>query len=370
MKKIKILHLIKKYKGNNPLLNSMILGLDDRFNANACYLSGNPDGENVLDRHGKAVYLGADKKSKLFVIRTLARFLKSEQPLILHCHRNKATMLGTAAAIFSGIPYVISHVHGMNRTRRLRTRMTNWLLLRHTALIIGVSESVRRDILKTNWGLDPEKVVTVWNGIEISSIDTASPDKKLARSKMGVSENNFVFGSVGRLVKTKGHENLLKSFSEISKKSPDAKLVILGDGPLRRDLEEHTMDLGITPKVVFAGFRSDVPELLPGFDGFVLPSVAEGLSLALLEAMASKLPVIASDVGGIPEVLNEPRHGLLVNPEKTGALSAAMEQIYLMTPDKRKVMGEAARKRIEDEFSAAKMCRNLSDVYDSILRKF
>ncbi len=368
MEKFKVFHVIKIYKGNNPLLNSMILGLDDRFDASACYLSGSPDGKNILDRYGKAIYLGINvKKSKLAIIRILAQFLKSERPMILHCHKHKTTALGTAAAIFSGIPYVISHVHGMNRTRTLLTRLINWLILKQTALIIGVSERVRQDILKTNWGLAPEKVVTVWNGIDITPVDAISLNRKLARIKMGVSEREFVFGSVGRLAKTKGHKYLLTAFSEIRSKCPDARVVIIGEGPLRRDLEEQARELGITHHVLFPGFRSDVLELLPGFDIFVLPSIAEGLSLALLEAMASKLPVIASDIGGIPEVFGDKEIGRLIPSKDIAALGNAMLEIYSLDKRSKMLLGENARIRIESEFNIDFMCKKLVGLYESLL---
>jgi glycosyltransferase involved in cell wall biosynthesis len=346
----------------------MILGLDDRFDASACYLAGSPDGKNILDQYGKAIYLDIDiRKSKLSIIRNLTRFLKSERPVMLHCHKHKATLFGTMAAIFSGTPYVISHVHGMNRTRRLRTRLINWLLLKNIALVIGVSESVRKDILKTNWGLATKKVVTVWNGIDITPIDAVSFNRKLARGKLGIFENEFVFGSVGRLAKTKGHEYLLKAFSLIRRKSPDTKVVIIGDGPLRKELEEQARELGITQHVVFAGFRSDVPELLPGFDVFVLPSIAEGLSLALLEAMASKLPVIASDVGGIPEVFGDEDIGRLIPSKDIPALANAMLEICSLDQKNKLLLGENARKRIENEFNIDFMCRKLVGLYESLL---
>jgi len=368
MEKFKIFHIIRTYKGNNPLLNSMILGLDDRFDASACYLSGSPDGRNILDRYGKAIYLDINiKKSKHAIILTLSRFLKSARPKILHCHRHKATLLGTAAAIFSGIPYVVSHVHGMNRTRRLLTRFINWLMLKKTTLIIGVSERVREDILKTNWGLSPEKVVTVWNGIDIPPADNISLNRKPARVKMGVSESEFLFGSVGRLAETKGHKYLLKAFSEIRGKCPDARVVIIGDGPLRSELEEQAKELEIRQNISLLGFRSDVIELLPGFDVFVLPSIAEGLSLALLEAMASKLPVIASDAGGIPEVFGNDDIGRLVRSRDVAALGKAMIEMYSLAKGSKMLLGENARKRIESEFNIDFMCKKLGGLYSSIL---
>lgn len=371
MNKIKILHLVKKYKGNYPLLNSMILGLDsDRFEAKVCYLSGRHDGKNALDSYGKAIYLEKNTGTRTLsfrVITSIAEVIKKEKPAILQCHRHKATVYGVLAGLMSGDIKIISHVHGLNRTRNILRKITNSLLAHRVSKFISVSNAVRKNIINTNWSIDPAKVITVRNGIDLELIDSVSIGRKDARSRLGIPENEIVFGTVGRLAPTKGQSYLIDAFSRLRKKIPHSRLVIIGDGPLSGELKKKADNLGLSSSVSFLGYRNDIFELLRGFDIFVLPSLAEGLSIALLEAMASKLPVIASNVGGIAEVYGTAHCGKLVPSKDVSALESAMLEIYFLDEDQKKMLGENARKRVEEEFRVDAMSKKLSEVYESML---
>jgi glycosyltransferase involved in cell wall biosynthesis len=276
----KVLMLATHYKGDYHLFNHMVLGLEPHgFQAKVCYMAGTPDGKNSLDRHGKAIYLEDDSQlggSRIKTILALARLLRNERPHILHCHRFKPTVLGVIAARFSGVPIVISQYHGMQpkHLRRRTRRLTMWLLYRLVNKVITVSEASRRDILALQRSFDPSKVETVWNGIDVGRFEADSAAKESVKQKMGVSADELVFGIVGRLVQKKGHSCLLDAFAEVAKKLHRSRLVIVGDGALREELQKKTENLGLVPKVVFLGRRTEIPELLKGFDVFVLPSVA------------------------------------------------------------------------------------------------
>ncbi|MFA4917838.1 MAG: glycosyltransferase [Thermodesulfovibrionales bacterium] len=369
MRKISILHLAKKYECNRPLRNIMILGTDpERYKVKVCYLSGKPDGKNILDRHGLSIYLDVDNPSKHKIRTTimLKNCLKTERPDILHCHRHAASVFGVLSKLTEKTK-IIAHVHGLNRTRSFKRRFTNWLLLKHVDKIITVSNSVRLDVINTNWNMDPAKVVTVKNSVDLEMIDNVKISKMDSRLKLGISEDEVVFGTVGRLVSTKGQSYLLDAFSEVQRKIPNSRLVIMGDGPLFKKLNKRAEELNISSRVLFTGFREDVLELIRGLDVFVLPSLAEGLSIALLEAMASKLPVIASDVGGIPEVFVSSHCGRLVPPRDVSALSSAMVDIGSLNYEQRTLLGDSGRKRIEKEFTPNVMIRNLQAIYESVL---
>lgn len=367
----KVLHLIKEYRGNYPLLNSYVKALPgDNFYSIVCYLRGRADGKNDLDIIASDVrYLDFDKKSLKYlspgVIFSLYKIMKSEKIDIVHCHRHRATVTGTIAAFFAGVPNVISHVHGLNRTRTRKRYITNWFILKKVKKIIAVSDSVRHDIINTNRNLDPAKVVTVRNGIDLKLINNLSISRKDIRLRLGIPENKIVFGTVGRLTVTKGQSYLIKAFSDIRKKIPNSILLIIGDGSLSEKLKQKAEDLGISSLVLFPGYRDDICELLKSIDVFVLPSIAEGLSMALLEAMASKLPVIASDVGGISEVL-EHNCGLLIPAKDPHALAKAMKKLFDLNEDKKKIMGNKARKRIEEAFTVNIMSKKLVEIYESL----
>jgi len=367
----RVLHILKKYVGNYPLVNDYIKALPpDRYRSIVCYLSGKPDGRNELDNIAADVkYLQFGKGYlKYFlpvIVFRLCHIIRSEKVHIIHCHRHRATVIGTLAAAFCGMPGVISHVHGLSRTRSKKRYLTNWALFRKVAKIIAVSDSVRLDILNTNRALPPEKVVTVRNGIDLSGIDDVTVERDEVRLRLGIAGTETVFGTVGRLTPTKGQSFLIDAFAEVSGKIPGSSLVIVGGGPLSGKLRKRVWDLGLSPRVIFTGYRTDVRELLRGFDVFVLPSIAEGLSIALLEAMASRLPVIASKVGGIPEVLDS-NCGLLVPASDAEALARAMEELAGLDEKQKIRLGSNARRKVETSFTAEVMQKGIRDVYDSI----
>ncbi len=370
----RILHLRKEFERNLPIFVNVVRGVDNaRFSHVICYLGENRGLQNIIAELGyEVLHLGFRKKQlehfNPAVVLQLADILREKRIDILHCHKHKPTVYGALASIVAGRIPVISHVHGLSRTRSLSRRAANWAILKSVQRIIAVSESVRRDVIQTNWQIDPSKVVTVKNCIDLQMIDHIKVGRQDARLRLGLSEDEIVFGTVGRLALTKGQSYLIEAFAQVRKYLPASRLVILGQGPLLQALEKTAKDLGVLPWILFAGYRNDVFELLKGFDVFVLPSLAEGLSIALLEAMAMRLPVIASHVGGIPEVFGECRCGKLVQPKDASALAAAMLEIGSAEGNLKKQMGEEGRQRVEEEFTTDVMIRKLTGIYESVLR--
>jgi len=366
---IKVLLLISKYTGNSPLLNHMALDISPVYEAKVCYLSGVPDGKNTLDGLGRAIYLDCDGRlagSGIKTLFALVRLLKKERPEILHCHRHKPTVYGAIAARLAGVPHVISHVHGLNRTRSLGRKITNRFIFGAVDKVIAVSDGVNKDVLRTNTAIPPGKVVTVHNGIDVDRIAAVSAGRDEVRERLGLKKDAVVFGTVGRLAQTKGQVYLLEAFSVTLKNLPGSVLLIAGDGPLMGELARKAEDLGITPSVRFLGHRQDVLEIMRAFDVFVFPSLAEGLPLALLEAMASGVIVVASNVGGIPDVLGNGLYGRLVPPRDAASLAAAMADAALLSAEEKRKTAEAARLRVLGEFTKEVMCKALTDVYGEL----
>ncbi|MFZ3071955.1 MAG: glycosyltransferase, partial [Thermodesulfobacteriota bacterium] len=222
---------------------------------------------------------------------------------------------------------------------------------------------VNKDVLRTNTAIPPGKVVTVHNGIDVGRVDAVEPGRDEVRARLGLEKDAIVFGTVGRLAPTKGQVYLLEAFSMILKNFPNGILLIAGDGPLRRELERKAEDLGIAGSVRFLGYRSDVLEIMRSFDVFVFPSLAEGLPLALLEAMASRITVVASNVGGIPDVLGNGLYGRLVPPRDAASLATAMTDAALLSAEEKKKTTDAGRLRVLEEFTKEVMCKALTDVY-------
>jgi len=373
-KTCRILHLRKEFERNLPIFIDVVRGVDNtRFSHVICYLGENHGSQNMIADLGyEVLHLGFRKKQldhfNPAVVLQLAEILREKRIDILHCHKHKPTIYGTLASIIAGRIPVISHVHGLSRTRSLTRRAANWAILKSVQRIIAVSESVRRDVIQTNWHIDPSKVVTVKNCIDLQRIDMMRISRQEARQRIGLSGDEIVFGTVGRLALTKGQSYLIEAFAQVKESLRASRLVVMGKGPLLHELQKKAEDLGVLPWILFTGYRNDVFELLKGFDVFVLPSLAEGLSIALLEAMAMRLPVIASHVGGIPEVFGECRCGRLVQPKNASALAAAMLEIGSADDDLKRKMGEEGRQRVEEEFTTDVMIRKLTEIYESVLK--
>ena len=226
--------------------------------------------------------------------------------------------------------------------------------------IIAVSESVKRHIiLKQRIG--PKKVSVIHNGIDVDKY-TGDGNSKEAKKNFGLHNDPVVVGVVGRLDKQKGIAFFLRAASEVLKVEKHVQFLIVGEGPQRQELEKLSRKLGISGYVVFLGFIEDVPQIMSLIDIFVLPSLWEGLPISLLEAMAARKPVIATGVGGIPEVLADEVSGLLVPPKDTKALTKAILELLKDTA-KREAMGEKARQRVAESFNIERMVRDYEECY-------
>jgi sugar transferase (PEP-CTERM/EpsH1 system associated) len=231
---------------------------------------------------------------------------------------------------------------------------------------------VSRDLehwLRDDVGVPAGRVTQIYNGVDMTRF---KPAERAARDVLPAgfaAPNSVVIGTVGRLSGEKDQANLIAAFARArrSTASPELRLVLVGDGPLQENLREHARALGIAEQVWFAGPRSDVAEVLRAFDVFVLPSLGEGISNTILEAMACGRPVIATRVGGNPELVLEQQSGLLVPAADPDALAAAMVR-YARDPALRQQHGAAGRARIEREFSMEAMVARYREVYDAALR--
>jgi len=234
--------------------------------------------------------------------------------------------------------------------------------------MIAVSAAVRDDIISNNFKSFAAKVVTIYNGIDVQLFIHSNLTPETAKTRIGLPDKKvFVYGTVGRLVETKGQSILLQAFAQISEECPQSWLVLAGGGRLESELRRLAAELGIQESVIFLGHRHDILEVLKAYDVFVLPSVAEGLPGALLEAMATGLPVIASRVGGVPEILNIPELGTMVSPRSVDDLASAMKALYKTPDEKRDEIGKALRERVLEEFSKEKMIAAITAEYLTVM---
>lgn len=368
---INVLLLAKRYTGNYPLLNEMARLDGSQFRCVVCYLGGENDGRNPLDGLAKTYYLGLNtheiKPWNAKVSRRLAEIIDNEQIHVVNCHLNRTIAAGVAAARRSlQRPAVVATLHGLGGVKSLRRKLGNWLLYRHLCKVIGVSGAVRDDILKNNWGLSADKVVTVHNGIDPAPF-LADLSRANAREVLlpGGGDGCW-FGSLGRLSEVKNQRTLLRSFARVAAVEPGARLLLAGQGELEGELKTLRESLGLTEQVVFLGFRRDVPQILRAMDVFVLPSLREGLPLSLMEAMSSGLPVLASRVGGIPELFGDAAMGALVDPLDEAGLAEAMLALARVPREERQRLGINARARVLAHFTAEGMTRKYAAIYAEV----
>jgi glycosyltransferase involved in cell wall biosynthesis len=370
--KINLALLWPEYEGNVTSVNDLVLGLDkSRFNVIFIYLSGHGVDTNRHEEAGHKVFYLSDieliNAFRFSILFKLARILKDNEIDVLHCHVHKPTVYGVMAARLAGTPVVLSHVHGLGRSRNYRRRLMNYLLSRKCSRIISVANGVKEDVLKNNWRMPADKVVVLENSVDYERFAGVSIDKTEARRMLGVSPDAFVFGTVGRLAPTKGLSFLIEAFSRTKEKIPSAQLVLLGTGKSRAELEQQASKTSCSNSIHFLGHRDNIEQLYRAMDVFVLSSIAEGMPRAILEAMAAGVPCIATQVGGIPEILPSRDVGRLVPAKDPVALAQAMidlakspakqlEQLCEKAADRARrcysheVVGEKLRNLYENEF--------------------
>jgi glycosyltransferase involved in cell wall biosynthesis len=293
----------------------------------------------------------------------LGRVLRSRRVDVLHTHTlAAANTLARLAARAVGVP-VVSHLHIENHfrpaTRVLLANADN-LSARLAAKLVAVSEGTRRAYERQGY---PQRIDVVYNGVSLDGARTRD-----VRRELGVPAEAPLVGEVGRLCDVKGQRELIDAVAKV----PHVYVVLVGDdieqgGAYRRELERRAAALGVGERVIFAGRRSDVADVLASLDVVALPSWTEGLPLVVLEAMARRRAVVATPVGGTGEVVVDGETGLLVPPRDSDALATALTRL-LDDADLRGRLGEAGYRRVREHFSAEAMTRRVLELYDEVVR--
>jgi len=290
----------------------------------------------------------------------LARVLKERDIDILHCHHYSPYVYGLLASVLMPNVQLVFTEHGRlsDAAPSRKRRLVNPFLSRWPGTLCAVSADLKNHMVAE--GFPARRVGVTYNGIDPGRRPTAE-QRGAARRSLGLPDGAFVVGTVGRLDPVKNLHLLLQSHAVLVSKHPQVRSVIVGDGAERAALEAHAHRLGVTNSITFAGYRADVRALMPAFDVYVNTSSYEGVSLTILEAMATALPVVATRVGGNPEVVIDHETGLLV-PGIARALADAVGGL-VHDERRRRRLGDAGRFRVKRHFSMARMVEDYADVY-------
>lgn len=315
--------------------------------------------ESELRSLGAETYVvGMHFRWDLSALVRLYRYLRKNKIQILHTHLYHPTIIGRIIGHLARVPVIISTYHYSYLYQRRFNMFLDRLTARFSNRIIVVSEASERFCVEEE-RLPEDRITLIYNGISLDEFDRLDDTEPAP-----LFNDNFpIVGSIGRLCWDKGYQYLLQAARIILTERPGVHFAIIGDGPMRKELEEESERLGLKDKVLFTGMRKDVKGLLKQFDIFVLSSVNEGLPIALLEAMANLKPVAVTDAGGCREVVNHQLNGLVVPREDSEKLAQAIK-LLLTDKDLSRRLAEAGRQRVKEKFNARDMVMKIDDVYD------
>jgi glycosyltransferase involved in cell wall biosynthesis len=302
----------------------------------------------------------------------LTRLIRRKRYTIVHTHSSKAGILGRWAAWLARTPVIVHTVHGWGHNDRQRATvralfiLLERLSLRITDRLIAVTPLNVSKGITDGIGREDDYIV-VRSGIELDRFGHPQVNAVEVRASLGISPNAPVVGTVTRLSPQKAPADFIHAAAHINENHPDVRFVIVGDGPLRAEAEELAANLGLTGIIHFTGLRRDVPELMAAFDIFALSSLWEGLPRVLPQAMATGLPIVATNIDGNAEAVEHGVNGFLVPTNDPQAIAGAVEQL-LENPDLAKRMGEVGRVRVQ-EFGDRRMVGQLEDLYSELMEE-
>jgi glycosyltransferase involved in cell wall biosynthesis len=362
----RVLHVIgtAEFGGGGEHLVELVRGLYRHGFTNAIIVGRDGPTTERLRQAGAAVTvigpLGA------IAPLSLGGRFRALRPDLVHLHGSRAGLAGVIAARVAQVRPVVYTAHAFAFRRRL-PQLLHWAAIRAEAVTCRLADRVialnRGDIsAAAAYGIPTTHFSVIANGIDLTRFEKT----RGRREEFGLDASVPVVGMVARLVPQKDPLSFLRMAQLVSRTIPEARFLLVGDGPLRATMEKKTREMALEGRVTLTGFRDDVPELLRTMDIVVLTSLWEGLPLTLLEAMAAARPIVATRVQGTADVVVDGHTGILVAPEDPAQLAAAVVEL-VGNPERRERLGEKGRERVAREFSIDRMVTATVDVYKSVL---
>jgi len=371
MHKAHVLHLIDglTFGGAETLLRDLASGLEKRgYRVTVGYSTPGPFVQELVD---KGLTLKRIPRlamiDPIFLLR-MVRLMQLDPPQIVHTHLFKSDFHGRVAARLAGVPVVVSTLH--NNDSWAKNRILGRIYgatARFADRLIAVSPEVREYHLDKT-GVPVDKVMVIENGVDVAAFSGHEAGAKAVRTEFGIAPTAPLFGIIGRLKPQKDLPTFLLAAVEILRQQPDARFLVVGDGPLREELEAQAKELDLLPALIFTGMRKDISTIMAAVDVLVLSSLWEGLPVILLEAMAAARPVVSTAVDGVKSVVLPDASALLVNTGSPSALADACVKLA-RDPVLRQKMGNSGLKRVSDFYSLDAMIDRISKLYIELLRE-
>ena len=364
MKMKNILHLIETAGpgGAEKMLISLVESLDpENFTSMIGLLREGWLSRSLSGRGYETVILPHRRSIDFGLVRNLVSISKRRKIDVFHAHEFAMNTYGSMASALTGIP-IVTTVHGRNYYGDKFRRRLAYRFVSKQSKMVTVSNDIAR-ILTETIGIRAKNVVTIHNGVCVDRFRKEDSTRNQTRALLGLKDGQPLLGTVGNLYTVKGHIYLIKATAIIRETVPDVKTIIAGRGKLLDQLRAEVAGLGLERNIEFLGFREDIPQLMQAMDVFVLPSLSEGHPLSILEAMASQKPIVATDVGGLREVVEDGKTGFLV-PRGDFESLANKIMIVLENVEFANRMAFEARKKVEKEYNLNIMVKKYVDLYD------
>jgi glycosyltransferase involved in cell wall biosynthesis len=386
---VKVLRVIARLNMGGPALHVAYLadGLRDRGYETILVAGTLARGEDSMSFVAEGLGVRIERLAELSreisplrdlrAVLRLARLIRRERPQILHTHTAKAGAVGRLAALAAGDarpPIIVHTFHGhvlrgyFDPLRAYGFRLLErWLATKSTKLI-AVSPQVRDDLVSL--GVAPaEKFVVIRLGIELQQRVALSDNERAeTRRVMGVPQDAFVVGWIGRMTGVKNTGEVLAALRLLHDRGVDAYLCMVGDGPDRARLERRAHELGVVKRCLFLGYQEEVARFYAAFDAMILPSVNEGTPVSAMESLAAGRPVVATRVGGVPDVIDDGEDGFLVAPGSTAGLADRLAQLA-RDPELRERMGDYGQARVGERYAVARLVDDVDALYRELLAR-
>jgi len=366
---LRVLHVIDRLDmgGTEYVILKVMAGLEAaEFDHRVCAARGYNDQLAHLQKMREKIFVAGRNESKFqLLLPRLARIMRNFRPHIVHS-RNWGAIEAIPAARLAGVPVAIHSEHGYIPSTAsglpARQRIVRRAAYAMADAVFCVSEELRSYHARQAW-LAPEKISILHNGVDTARYSPQPDLRRTARERLQIPDSTLVLGIVSRLVPIKDHATLFRAAARLRDRKIDVRVLVAGSGPEQQRLEAQVeASPALAGRVAFLGASENVPEIINALDIFVLPSLSEGMSNTILEAMSCSIPVIATRVGGNPELVQEGRSGLLFTPGDDAQLAAQIELLG-SSIELRRDYGAAGRRRVLEDFSLDQMLANYRALY-------